>query len=306
MAQSYSGGGRPTHYEILSITPKHLEGQSDPSQAKVIKKAYHRALLRHHPDKANASNSRSSSTGTGPSRESHSKSKPSKPQSSSSSTTTTTTTTTYTVDQIQEAYSVLSDSKRRTEYNRTLFQKTTHNNNNNNNSTSSSHSNSNNSSSGKSTTAATWSFRTGVETVDLDDLGFDERTGVYYRSCRCGNARGYRFEDADLEECEGEGVLMVECLDCSLWLRVLFAPAGDDGDVDNHDEEEKTVVNNNNNNNHHHQPNHNREVASGERSGGGETSRGFKFNWSFSWGVSVGGSASASTSASSAARRIGN
>ncbi|KAK7752706.1 hypothetical protein SLS62_005258 [Diatrype stigma] len=261
-----------THYEILAITPKHLEGQSAPAQATVVKKAYHRALLRHHPDKTKAQ-------AAVPSQGSSAKPSP-RPQSSS-------TTTAYTVDQITEAYSVLSDRKRRDEYNRTLFlqqQKTA--------SASTSSNSSNGGGAGSKSSSATWSFRTGVETADLDDLGFDERTGTYYRSCRCGNARGYRFEDADLEECEAEGVLMVGCADCSLWLRVLFAPAGDDdggggGGGDHREEEGKTVANQ-----QQQQQKNNREVAGG---GGGETAnRGFKVNWSFSLGISVGASVSAS------------
>ena len=36
-----------------------------------------------------------------------------------------------------------------------------------------------------------------------------------------------RFEDDDLAACEDDGVLVVGCADCSLWLRVLFAPAGE-------------------------------------------------------------------------------
>lgn len=269
-----------THYEILAITPKHLEGQSASAQATVVKKAYHRALLRHHPDKTKAA-----VTSQEPNANANAKPSSPRPQSSSPSTATTTA---YTVDQITEAYSVLSDSQRRGEYNRALFlqQKTA-------SPASASASTPNGASKPSSSTTTTWSFRTGVETADLDDLGFDSRTGTYHRGCRCGNARGYRFEDADLEECEAEGVLMVGCADCSLWLRVLFAPAaGGDGDGDG-EQEEKTVAD------HQQQQQNNREVASGGGGGArGETTTtnraGFKVNWSFSLGISVGGSASAS------------
>src|SRR5262249_8408321 len=40
---------QPTHYEILGISPAILREQQDP--ARFLKQAYHRALLRHHPDK---------------------------------------------------------------------------------------------------------------------------------------------------------------------------------------------------------------------------------------------------------------
>ncbi|RYP21751.1 hypothetical protein DL767_009180 [Monosporascus sp. MG133] len=275
-----SGGG-PTLYEILSITPKHLEGQPASAQAKAVKKAYHRALLRHHPDKAGgggASNNNNNNSGAAvakspPAGKSH-------PSPSSSAAAM------YTVDQIQEAYAVLSDGRRRAEYDRSLLLRSS--------SPSTSRTASGGGQAGKSastaTATATASFRTGVETVDLDALGFDERGGgVYYRACRCGNPRGYRFVDADLEAFEDDGVLMVECLDCSLWLRVLFAPAGDgDGDEENGDgakREEEAVAK---------QQQQNREVTGGGGGGG----KGWKFNWSFSLGVSVGASASASASRS--------
>ncbi|KXJ95746.1 hypothetical protein Micbo1qcDRAFT_192677 [Microdochium bolleyi] len=203
---------QPTLYEILSLTPKHLEGQAASAQSKVVKKAYHRALLQHHPDKTAANSSSSGNDGEATAASSKSKSKASAPKG-----------VTYTVDQIQEAYTTLSDTKKRAEYNRSLA------------STSSS------SSSGSrqqqfthtATFSATQSFQTGLEIVDLDDVDFDERKGLYFRACRCGNPRGYRFKESNLEENEDEGVLMVECLDCSLWLKVLFTAAVDDNNGGN-------------------------------------------------------------------------
>ncbi|RYO77382.1 hypothetical protein DL762_009300 [Monosporascus cannonballus] len=266
------GGGGPTLYEVLAITPKHLEGQPASAQAKAVKKAYHRALLRHHPDKAGGGGASNNSAARSP------------PVEKSNPSSSLSTAAMYTVDQIQEAYAVLSDGRRRAEYDRSLFLLRS-------SSPSSSPSTSRTAwggdRAGRKSASATASFRTGVETVDLADLGFDERGGgVYYRACRCGNPRGYRFADADLEAFEDDGVLMVECLDCSLWLRVLFAPAGDgDGgeeDGDDGKREEEAVAKQ--------RQQQNREVTGG---GGGE-GKGWKFNWSFSLGVSVGASASAS------------
>ncbi|RDA83269.1 hypothetical protein CP532_0989 [Ophiocordyceps camponoti-leonardi (nom. inval.)] len=76
--------------------------------------------------------------------------------------------------------------------------------------------------------------RTGVENVDLDDLPFDEDGGRWYRSCRCGNDRGYSFDETDLADVAEEGLLLVGCLDCSLWLRVHFAAVDDEEDIAAH------------------------------------------------------------------------
>ncbi|RYP76126.1 hypothetical protein DL771_001950 [Monosporascus sp. 5C6A] len=280
----WSRGGGPTLYEVLAITPKHLEGQPASAQAKAVKKAYHRALLRHHPDKAGGGGA-SSSNNNNNKNSGGAVAARSPPAGKSSPSPSSSTAAMYTVDQIQEAYAVLSDGRRRAEYDRSLLLRS---------SSSLSPSTSRTASGGGragNSAPATASFRTGVETVDLDDLGFDERGGgVYYRACRCGNPRGYRFADADLEAFEDDGVLMVECLDCSLWLRVLFAPAGDgDGDGEDGDggkREEAAVTK---------QQQQNRDVTGG---GGGGKGKGWKFNWSFSLGVSVGASASTSASRS--------
>lgn len=101
-----------------------------------------------------------------------------------------------TIDQISTAYAVLSSPKQRAEYDRALSE---------------------------SLSPSLPTFQTGIENVDLDDLDYDTETGEWHRSCRCGNPRGYRFGEADLEEAADYGEVMVGCLDCSLWLRVHFA-----------------------------------------------------------------------------------
>ena len=63
-------------------------------------------------------------------------------------------------------------------------------------------------------------FRTGVETVDLDDL--EEGEGVWWRGCRCGDDKGFEVQEEDLEAAIKEGEVSVGCKGCSLWLRVLF------------------------------------------------------------------------------------
>ncbi|KAI2640611.1 hypothetical protein GGS26DRAFT_168730 [Hypomontagnella submonticulosa] len=257
----------PTLYDILALTPKHLEGQAGAAQQqKIVKQAYHRALLKHHPDKAASGNTPRDDKSSSPS-PSTSKSKSDSKQPSQSQPRIL-----YTVDQIQHAYSVLSDRKQRAEYDRALktapSQRQQH--------------------------SASFSFQTGVETLDLDDLDFDERKGLYYRSCRCGNARGYAFTEENLEEFEDDGVLMVECRDCSLWIRVLFAAAEDDSDgAPDPGIHEEVVVNRSQGGD--------AVTAAGERRGSG-TRRGFTFNWSFNWGISLSGSATASTETSESRR----
>lgn len=183
-----------SHYEILSL-PQSILDESKADQIPIIvKQAYHRALLRHHPDKAPAKHT---STTTGP--------------SSSPSTAPPT----FTIDQITIAHTTLSNPRLRAEYNnhlRTLV------------------------AAANSTTASTPSaFQTGIETLDLDDLTSEEAaddasTTTWFKPCRCGNARGFVFGEADLEEAGDLGELIVGCQDCSLWLRVCFAVVEVEGD----------------------------------------------------------------------------
>lgn len=161
-----------THYQVLNVSSSLLDSQHDPSI--LIKRAYRRALLQNHPDKA----------------------------SSSSSQTPAGTKSLYTIDQISKAFAVLSSPTQRAAYDTSLRL-------------------SNATTLDEGSTGIR--FQTGVENVDLDDLPFDEVKEYWYRSCRCGNGRGYSFYETDLEDGSPEGELMVGCQDCSLWLRVHFA-----------------------------------------------------------------------------------
>ena len=71
-------------------------------------------------------------------------------------------------------------------------------------------------------------FKTGFETVDLDDLEFDEEKNEWYRSCRCGDERGFLVLESDLEDASEDGEIGVGCRGCSLWIRVLFGVVEDD------------------------------------------------------------------------------
>jgi diphthamide biosynthesis protein 4 len=160
----------PTYYEILDIPPAL---QNEPTiPVATLRSAYRRALLQNHPDKAQA--------GT------NAQAKP----------------TTYTIDQISTAFSQLSNSKLRAQYDRELRLQSR--------------------SINGSEQKAGETFRTGVEIVDLDDLNVVEEDGIWYRSCRCGEDRGFLIREQDLEEAAEDGEISVGCKGCSLWLKVLF------------------------------------------------------------------------------------
>lgn len=105
----------------------------------------------------------------------------------------------FSIDQISGAFSTLSDRKSRIEYDKEMTRKAVEG-----------------GAEGKEV------FRTGIETVDLDDLETDEAEDIWYRSCRCGDERGFLIREVDLEEAAEEAEISVGCRGCSLWLKVLF------------------------------------------------------------------------------------
>lgn len=68
----------------------------------------------------------------------------------------------------------------------------------------------------------------GLETVDLDDMGYDEKEQMWYRGCRCGKDGAYVITEEELELNAEYGETITPCQGCSLWLRVTFAVADDD------------------------------------------------------------------------------
>jgi diphthamide biosynthesis protein 4 len=157
-----------------------------------VKAAYKRALLQHHPDKKSTS---------------------SPPQSRNN----------ITIDSIALAYKILSSPSLKAEYDSHLQQNSrSHNNKPNNNNA--------NPDSDSEDEESDIIFRTGLETVDLDDLEFvedskaDEET--WTRSCRCGDDGGFVVTEKELEANAEDGEVIVGCRGCSLWLRVLFGVEG--------------------------------------------------------------------------------
>ncbi|KAI9783997.1 MAG: hypothetical protein M1839_002942 [Geoglossum umbratile] len=160
----------PTHYELLGLQSPQ---QGDRSSLQDIKLAYRRALLLHHPDKANSLNRGGNCR--------------------------------HTIDEITQAYKTLSDPITRAEYDRHLSLEL--------------------SAVANPLTRLKGpgdSFRSGLETVDLDDLEFDEDHAIWYRSCRCGDDRGFTVSEDQLAEEANNGEIIVGCRGCSLWLRIQF------------------------------------------------------------------------------------
>lgn len=104
-----------------------------------------------------------------------------------------------TIDAIALAYQILSSPSLKEEYDRGLATSQT-----------------SGSTSGKV-------FHTGLDTVDLDDLSFSEKTEEWSRGCRCGDEGGFEVTEAELQRNAAEGELITGCRGCSLWLRVLFS-----------------------------------------------------------------------------------
>lgn len=110
-----------------------------------------------------------------------------------------------TIDEITAAYNALINEDSRRDYDRKLALESNF----------------------KNGATTEWSFRTNVETVDLDDLEYDEQAGTWYRSCRCGLSRSYKLIEENLVQEERSGEIIVGCIGCSLWLRVVFVATED-------------------------------------------------------------------------------
>lgn len=187
----------PTLFEVLAISPQSLDGQDPASQAKIARQAYRRALLQHHPDR---------------------QAQKTDAASDSSSASTTNLSQHFTVDQITEAYTVLSDANKRREYTRTLRAQT------------------------KTTVSGSANLdpkrrrkskASGTDTVVLDDdMSWDGKRQLYYHACDgCGNTRGFSLREDEIDDdSEEDSELILECVGCERSLRVLVpAIAEEDG-----------------------------------------------------------------------------
>ncbi|KAL4804219.1 CSL zinc finger-domain-containing protein [Aspergillus unguis] len=186
-------------YEILNLPFPTPGSQSTALSKQQLKLAYHKALLKHHPDKA-------LSAGAGASAVTN--------ERPATSPRTPAESNVYTVDEITTAYKTLSDPSLRAEYDRVLRLDRTR--------------------LGKDKNRGAV-FHTGLEVVDLEDLDCDESEDgdTWYRGCRCGDERGFLVSESDLEREADHGEIVVGCRGCSLWMKVLFALQ--DGDEEEHE-----------------------------------------------------------------------
>lgn len=195
----------PNYYTTLNLASRKYDPTLTPAE---VKTAYKRALLQHHPDK------KTSSASTPPSSQS------SRPNNRPN----------ITIDSIALAYKILSSPSLKAEYDLALqTSRRSRNNNNNNNTVNTSNSDSDSEDEEESDEI----FRTGLETVDLDDLEFVERSDnskseeeTWTRACRCGDDGGFVVTEKELEANAEDGEVIVGCRGCSLWLRVLFGVEG--------------------------------------------------------------------------------
>ncbi|KAJ4399415.1 Diphthamide biosynthesis protein 4 [Neurospora sp. IMI 360204] len=197
---------QPTLYEILSLSPTST---SDLTPA-LIKQAYRRALLTHHPDKSTQHSHQKQQQSTTPN---------ANPSSNSNSNSNGHSKPLYTIDQISHAYTTLSSPSLRTQYDAALR--------------TASRSSFTSSSHASSSHAMEEDFQTGIDTIDLDDMVFVEsddngKGDTWYRSCRCGNERGFALTEEDMEENADLGEVLVQCADCTIWLRVCYVVAEDE------------------------------------------------------------------------------
>lgn len=197
----------PTLFEVLSISPRSLDGQDPASQAKIARQAYRRALLKHHPDRQAQNTTDENAAAASDSSSSAASNKSSSSQQQH-----------FTVDQITEAYTVLSDAKKRREYTRTLRSQTK-----------------TTVSGGAGAYANTRRRRksraSGTDVLVLDDdMAWDGKRKLYYHACDgCGKARGFGLKEDEIDDDSEEDLeLTLQCVGCEKSLRVLV-PALDDG-----------------------------------------------------------------------------
>jgi len=115
---------------------------------------------------------------------------------------------TLTIDQITTAFKVLSDPQTKAEYDRSVSLRAQ---------------------AAHGGLSHSQRYFSGLDTVDLDDLAYDESCGYWWRACRCGQEQGFLVTETDLERNAQNGELLTGCRGCSLWLKVLYQSAEQDG-----------------------------------------------------------------------------
>ena len=180
-----------THYEILNLPSPPTSSKLTPQ---ILKLAYHKTLLRYHPDKAGLARESG-----GPHEQNYTQTpSPGNRQEGKG----------YTIDEITTAYKTLRDPSLRSEYDLSLRLAPSQRN------------------PGGSKTPDV--FHTGLEVVDLEDLAAEDGSDgmVWFRSCRCGDERGFLVTEDELEREVESGEIVLGCRGCSLWVKVLFGVEG--------------------------------------------------------------------------------
>ncbi|KAL3230208.1 hypothetical protein RNJ44_01571 [Nakaseomyces bracarensis] len=168
---------RITHYEVLSLK---VDATSDE-----VKRNYRELLLLLHPDK-------------------HKTTVPTNPDLKVRKNVS--------INQIQEAYRVLSDEKLRTRYNKELNE--------------------------SNKRAGFHNFGDGLDEYNLDDFEFDEDKCAYSMVCpRCRASGGFHLTEDALDDYVQDGPtdsenneyqVLTQCTACSLWLKINFFIADSD------------------------------------------------------------------------------
>jgi diphthamide biosynthesis protein 4 len=115
----------------------------------------------------------------------------------------------HSVDQITEAYKTLSSAISKGDYDK-LLEETTK----------------------PLRTGLKENHHAGVETFDLEELSYNDKSDTWFRQCRCGDERAYTLTSSDLENESEHGEIYAGCKGCSLFIRVLFDSASTGSVVD--------------------------------------------------------------------------
>ena len=163
----------PDAYTVLSLPSS---SQSYLLSISIIKEAYRKALLFHHPDKRSGINELDSKFDN-----------------------------LYTIDDITEAYRILSNPKLRVQLDRKLLTKLS-----------------------KPGPSRDNIQQVAIEanSVDLDDMLYDADSQTWSCKCRCGIDDAFVIRSKDLEEGEAplneQSELLIACRGCTLWLKVRY------------------------------------------------------------------------------------
>ncbi|KAI9852170.1 MAG: Diphthamide biosynthesis protein 4 [Thelocarpon superellum] len=161
------------YYEVLGLP---VPGSGLASSQQEIKAAYRHALLRHHPDKGGIAVTDF----------------PQRPANDTNRRNT--------IDDIVQAYKVLSSRSSRADYDRTLRLQPAQ----------------------VHRAQAHPHQSPGFERVDLEDMLYDETQASWHRTCRCGDPKGFSVTESELEEESDHGIVLVGCNGCSLFISVTF------------------------------------------------------------------------------------